>query len=688
MLLIPTSIAVIGASHEPGKVGHEIFKNLMTQGYTGKVFPVNPKGGSLLDREVFTSIKDLPKDIDLAVIVTPAKTVPGILEECGVKGIKHIVVISAGFGEVHTKEGDALEKEVKSIAKKHGMQLIGPNCLGIIRPSLNMNASFATAVPPAGGIALISQSGAAAVALMDGAENIGLEFSTVLSIGNKTVFDESDALRLCAEDPETKVIGLYLESIQNGRKFLREAASIQKPIVLLKAGVSEFGKKAAASHTGALAGMDSGIQALCTQAGIARAKSLEEFTDLLLALSQEPPLLSPQIAIITNAGGPGILAADAAAAAGLQLPTLEQAQQDALKSKLPPAAAIGNPIDVVGDADADRFRAALEACAKDKNIDGVCVLLTPQIMTPVDEIANEIAERMKKSPLMPVVTSFIGHEHVGKARKILQKAGIPTYDTPERAVRALAALQKKSRSSDSRARLPDGQVAAPKGEKDRGPTSGAERVLLEPDIQRMFASYNIPLPKQEIATSAKEATEIAERIGYPVIAKINSPDILHKTDVGGIRGNLNTATEVSTAYEDILKSAKQAKPNARIEGVLIQEFVPAGHEFIIGLTRDPSFGHLIMVGLGGIYTELFRDTAFRIAPIDEKEAFGMLSELKGWKLLLGMRGEAEADIATFADLLSRVSKLATDHPEIKELDLNPVLVSRRIIVADAKIITL
>src|SRR3989344_1011363 len=678
-LFTPTSIAVIGASHEAGKVGHEIFKNLLTQGFTGKVFPVNPKGGVILEHKAFTSIREISEKIDLAVIVTPAKTVPGILEECGTKKINNVIVISAGFGEVHTEEGDALEKEVKMIAKKHGMQLIGPNCLGILRPSIGMNASFAGQLPPSGSIALISQSGAAAVGLIDEAAHIGLGFSVVLSIGNKTILDEADVLSMLASDPETKMIGLYLESIKDGRKFLRVAAEIsaKKPIVLLKAGISDFGKKAAASHTGALAGADSGIQALCIQAGMHRAKTLEEFTDLLLALSMEPPLLSPNVAIITNAGGPGILAADAAAEAGLELPRLEKAQQEFLRSKLPAAAAIGNPIDVVGDADADRFRAALEACAKDKNIDGVCVLLTPQIMTPTEEIAKAIAERLKKSPLMPVVTSFIGHEHVTSARTILKEADIPTYGTPERAIRALASLRK----APIRGRGLKSTMAS----RPRMAALRVEKILSEQEIQTLFSAYDLPLPKQSLAKTSEEATAIAEEIGYPVILKINSPQILHKTDVGGIRANLKTAKEVQEAFDGIKKAVKAAKPNAQVDGILVQQFVPGGHEFIIGLTNDAAFGPLLMVGLGGIYTELFRDTAFRMAPIQEEDAYAILQELKGWKMLLGMRGQEQADIDALVQTLMSVSRLAAEHPEIKDMDLNPMLVSSdRIIVADAK----
>lgn len=687
-----TSIAVIGASHEPKKVGHEIFKNLITQGYKGKVFAVNPKGGSILGMPVFESVTRIPENIDLAIIVTPAKTVSGILRECAAKGIKDTIVISAGFSEVHTDEGMKLEQEVQKIAKKHSLRLIGPNCLGILRPSTGLNASFAVALPPKGNIALISQSGAAAVGLMDEATEIGLGFSLVLSIGNKTILDESDILAICADDPETKIIGLYLESIKDGRKFLSEAARIapKKPIVLLKSGITDVGRKAAASHTGALAGSVAGIQALCVQAGIHRAKTLEEFTDLLLTLSQEPPLLSPRIAIITNAGGPGILASDAAVDAGLELPLLESAQQTFLKERLPAAASIGNPIDVIGDSDAGRFAAALEACARDKNIDGVCVLLTPQIMTPCEEIAKTIVDRMKKSPLMPVVTSFIGGESIEKARKILKAGGIPTFPTPERAIWALASLldQSGNRTRASEIKSTRSRDSVPSGKQTATPVSkGKPRLLSESDVTSLFANYDLPLPKQALAKSADEAASIAEKIGYPVIAKINSPTILHKTDIGGVVGNLRSAKEVKSAFMTIMKRATSNPKPVTIEGILIQQFLPADHEFIVGFTQDPSFGPLIMVGLGGIYTELFRDTAFRIAPVTEEDIYAMLQELKGWKLLLGLRGQEQANIDALAKIVFAISRLAMDHPEIKELDMNPILVgSDRAIIADAKVI--
>ncbi|MBI3331397.1 acetate--CoA ligase family protein [Candidatus Peregrinibacteria bacterium] len=693
-LLRPTSIAVLGASATPGKVGHEIFKNLITQGFRGSVFAVNKKGEEVLGKKAYASVMEIKGSVDLAVIVTPAATVADLLEQCATKKIKYVIVISAGFGETHTEEGSALEARVKEIANKEGITLIGPNCLGMLRPSLSMNASFAKALPPRGSIALVSQSGAMAVALMDGAAEYGLGFSLVTSIGNKTVTDESDFLEFCDEDPETAVIGLYLESIRDGRKFLHTASTIEKPIVLLKSGASSAGKKAAASHTGALAGSDAAIDAVCNQAGIRRAKSTEEFLDLLQALESAPPLLSDKIAVITNAGGPGILASDAAEKAGLTLPSLTEKNAQALKKILPPAASIANPIDVLGDAGADRFAAALDACGKDKNIDGVVVLLTPQVMTPSKEIAFLIADAQRRFPLMPIAAAFMGGESVKDAKTALRDHGIPSYETPERAVRAIAALRAmpkqilhppapSSKGGRGEALQKDMQFPSSTGGGARG-----GGIMTEEDIAKLFHTYHLPLPKQAIAATPAEAINIAETIGYPVIAKISSPQILHKTDIGAVRGNLKTKDEVAKAFEEIMKNAKTHAPNADTRGMLIQQFLPVGHEFIIGMIRDAAFGPLVMVGLGGIYTELFRDTTFRIAPFDASEAYEMLQELSGWKLLLGMRGEKQAAIDKLAQVIVSMSQLAMDHPEIVELDLNPVFVSDKgIVIADAKVIT-
>ena len=683
-LLSPRSVAVIGASTQPGKVGHDILNNLVTEEFMGKIYPVNPKADSILGVKAYPSVKDIPGEVDLAVIVIPAAAVPQALEDCGAKGIENVVVISAGFKETHSDEGLALEKTVTEIAKKHGINLVGPNCLGILRPSRKMNASFAKGIPPVGNVTLVSQSGATAVGIMDLAPSLGLGFASVFSIGNKTAMNESDFLALCAEDPETHVIGLYLESIEDGVRFLETARAItpKKRIVLLKSGVSEHGRKAASSHTGALAGSDAAIDALCKQSGIRRARSMEEFLDLLCAFSRQPPLLSDNVAILTNAGGPGILATDACERFGLSLPALTPRIAERLKPALPDTASIGNPIDLIGDAKTDRYEAGLAACRDDERIDGVVVILTPQIMTPSEELADTIVRLMKPAPLMPVVCCFIGGTLVERARAKLRAHGIPVFDTPEQAVRAMAALRPVPEQRET-ARCPeDGRAEAA-----RAILAGEHGLLSEGKTQKIFDLFELPTLKQSVARDAEEAARMAAAIGYPVIAKISSKDILHKTDVGGVVANLKTDDDVRRAYADIVKNVGEKAPHAAIEGVLLQQYLPAGDEFIVGGLRDPAFGPMVMVGLGGIYTELFRDASFRIGRIDEPQAYDMLDDLRAWKLLLGMRGKPQSDIDALAGIVARVSELLCACPEVKELDMNPVLVSAEgSIVVDAKIV--
>jgi acetyltransferase len=677
--LTPTSIAVVGASEDTTKVGHFVMSNLLTQGYGGAVYPVNPKHAEIMGKKAYVSVKDLPETPEMVVIVTPAATVSAIARDCAEKGVKTLVVISAGFGELGTEEGHRMETELKEIAAGSRMQLVGPNCLGIIRPSIKMNASFAAALPKQGRIALLSQSGALAVALMDGAEHLG--FSLVISMGNKTTMDECDFLSVCAEDSETHVIGLYLESINDGKRFLETAARIaqKKPVVLIKSGTSEKGKHAVSSHTGALAGSDAAVDAICREAGIHRAHTTEEFLDLLEVLSMCPPLLSPQIAVITNAGGPGILATDAAEREHLVLAPLTAENKTALKAKLPPAASVENPIDVLGDALEDRYRAALETALDDPGVDGVVTVLTPQIITPVAKIAEAIADAAKTHPLVPVVASFMGGESVKEGVELLAKKNIPNFATPEAAMRALRALQiahsglRKTRS-ESAIRNPQFAMKA------NALVHGKTGLLDEQTVAKLFALYDLPLPAQAIARSAKEAVAHAKKIGYPVIAKVSAPEIIHKTDVGGVRANLRSAKEVERAFNEI-------KAATHVSAVLIQEYLPVGHEFIVGALRDDAASHLILVGLGGIYTELFRDTSFRIAPTSEEEAYDMLQDLRSWKLLLGLRGKEQSDITSLARTVAAISRLVLDCPQIRELDLNPVLVRPDgIVIADAKII--
>lgn len=684
-LFEPASIAVIGASSESGKVGNYIFKNLLEQGYLGTLYPINAKHDDILGIKAYKSVLDLPKTPDMAVVVTPAATVQSIAEECGKKGIKTLVVISAGFGELGTVEGKASEEALKSTCNEYGMALIGPNCLGMLRPSLGMNASFALRLPKKGRTALLSQSGAMAVALMDASENLSLGFSLIVSMGNKTQMDECDFLELAEQDPETKVIGLYIESIRNGRKFLEIATRIaaKKPIVLIKSGVSQRGVHAVSSHTGALAGSDSAIAAVCSQAGIHRAYTTEEFLDIIRTLECQPRLLSRNIAVITNAGGPGILATDAAEKEDLLLTPLTDLHKAALKELLPPAASVENPIDVLGDAKEDRYETALTACANDPNIDGLVVILTPQVMTPAVEIAKKIIVCQKRFPLMPIVTSFMGDTNIQEAAHLLHEHCIPNFATPERAMHALQhLLHRKHKGHEKPAAIQSDRV-----EKIATLIKNESGLLSPEKTDALFSLYDLPTPEQALATTIDEAITIANRIGYPVIAKIASPEIIHKTDMGGVRANLQNEFDLRAAYQEILNNVTTYDSDVYIQGILIQKFLPAGNEFIVGAAKDPSFGHLIMIGLGGIYTELFHDVSFRIAPVTEIEVYEMLQELTSWKLLLGIRGQAQSDITALAKIVTTISQMLTDCPQIKELDLNPVFVDESgTIVLDAKIL--
>jgi len=685
-LLYPDSVAVIGASRDERKVGHLIFRNLVTQGYRGGVYPVNPKGGTILDRAVYPTISDIGAPVTLAVIVTPAETVLELAEECGKKRVESLVVISAGFGEAG-EEGRKREEQLKEIAQRHHMNLVGPNCLGLMRPSIRMNASFASRLPPVGTVAFLSQSGALGDAFIDRAESIGLGLSLFLSMGNKAAMDECDYLELCAEDPETKVIGLYLESIADGRRFLALAAHVGcvKPIILLKAGTSERGRTAVASHTGALAGSDAAVNAVCAQAGVHRARSAEEFLDLLRTFSHQPPLLTPRVAVITNAGGPGVLAADAAEREGLVLEPLSLEHEGALRSVLPPAASTRNPIDVLGDALADRYQHALRTVAQDAAIDGAAVILTPQVMTPSKEIAEAVVSMNDRYPLFPFVACFMGGEGVRDAVAVLHAHGVPNFSCPAIAMRMLASLRRLESTPVKKRKVVLRKKRATKAREliaDAG--SG---LLREEQTKKLFSLYGLPLPRGRVATSPAEAARIAKEIGFPVIAKVSSKDILHKVDVGGVRMNLTNAEEVQGAYSDIVLHVKVKAPKARVAGVLIQQCLPPGNEFIVGALKDPSVGHLVMAGLGGVYTELFRDVSFRVAPISRDEAYPMLTRLRSWKLLLGMRGKRQLDIDAFAQLISTVSVLVTECPEIREIDLNPVLLEEDgLTILDAKVV--
>jgi len=684
-LFRPDSIAVIGASADAHKVGHLILRNLLTQGYKGKVYAVNPKGGTILDHEVFPSVSAIPGPVDVAVVATPAATVSKLAEECGKKGVQTLVVISSGFREIGV-DGKKIEEELKRVIGRHRMHLVGPNSLGFMRPSLGLNASFANRLPQAGSVALISQSGALADAFIDRSASIGLKLSFFVSLGNKVTMDECDFLSLCEKDPETRVIGLYLEGIVDGPRFLAltEHITRTKPVVLLKGGITEKGRAAASSHTGALAGTDAAVEAICEQAGILRAHSTRQFLDLLRTLSQQPPLLSDSLAIVTNAGGPGVLATDAAEREGLLVPSLSPEHASALEKQLPPSASVKNPIDVLGDALADRYEHALNAVAQDQNIDGALVILTPQIMTPAREVAEAVIRVEERYPLFPVIGCFMGGEGVREAIALLHAHGIPNFSCPESAMHVFASLRRAPKTQGKQRPISLNPARAAKAGRILVQSSG---LLSEDRTAELLSLYKIPLPQGRVARTADAAVKIAREIGYPVVAKVSSKDILHKMDVGGVIVHLQTDAQVRAAFAKIMKSVKVKAPKARVAGILIQQSLPPGNEFIVGALKDETAGHLVMAGLGGIYTELFKDTSFRVAPVSTEQAYRMLTELKSWKLLLGLRGKPQLNIDALAELVATVSRLVKECPQIREIDLNPVLLTEKdLTILDAKVV--
>ncbi|MDD5041447.1 MAG: acetate--CoA ligase family protein [Candidatus Peribacteraceae bacterium] len=684
-LLNPKSVAVIGASADEHKVGHLILNNLLTQGYRGKVFAVNPKGGTILDLTVFASVSDIPDPVDVAIIATPAATTPALADECGKNGVNTLVVISSGFREIGV-DGRSIEEKLKRVVERHSMHLIGPNSLGYMRPSIGLNASFASRLPRAGSVALISQSGALGDAFIDRSASIGLTLSLFVSLGNKVTMDECDFLELCEQDPETKVIGLYLEGIVDGPRFLSltERIGRTKPVILLKGGITEKGRVAASSHTGALAGTDAAVEAICEQAGILRARSTRQFLDLLRTISQQPPLLSDRIAIITNAGGPGVLATDAAEREGFVVPALSPEHASALEQQLPPSASVQNPIDVLGDALADRYEYALNTAAQDQSIDGALVILTPQIMTPAKEVAESVVRVKRRYPLFPVIGCFMGGEGVREAIAVLHAHGIPNFSCPESAMHVFSSLRPFKRRRHKERKITVNTKRAAKAGRIVARSGG---LLNEKQTQELLSLYAIPLPQGRVAKTAEAAVQIAREIGYPVAAKVSSKDILHKTDVGGVIVHLATDAQVRAAFAKITKSVKSKAPKARVAGVLIQRSLPPGNEFIVGALKDETAGHLVMAGLGGIYTELFKDTSFRVAPVSVEQAYRMLTTLKSWKLLLGLRGTPQLAIDAIAELVSTVSRLTIECPQIREIDLNPVLLTAKdLTILDAKVV--
>ena len=688
-LLEPDSIAVIGASRTPGKVGHELVANLLASGFKGPVIPVNPSADEVLGLKTYPDLKTYGQPIALAVIAVPAVYVRAAVEDAVEAGAGAVCVITAGFKETG-EAGAALERDLARYCQTHQVSLLGPNCLGLINSHHGMNASFAKQMPAVGGISVFSQSGALCTAILDWARARHLGLAKLISMGNKADLTETHFLKAFADDPHTRVITGYLESVDSGDAFIKAAehAASRKPVVIFKAGTTSAGVKAASSHTGSLAGADIAYGAAFHRSGVIRAETFEAMFDYATAFAMQPLPKGDRVAIITNAGGPGIMAADAVEEAGMRVQPLGSGTATALAQKLPAAASVGNPIDVLGDADPDRYVAAVNAAQGDDGIDAIIVILTPQAMTKPAETARAIAACTHG--VKPILVSFMGGEDVMPGRDELVAHNIPDYTSPERAVAALKAMHSYQ-----------SWLARPPRIVKRFPVNRrrAERIINrqlrakqyqvgEAAAKDILRAYDFNVPDGALVMDGQQAVEAAERIGYPIAMKIASPDIVHKSDIGGVKLNLGSPEAVLDAYDLMRLRISQRAPDARIEGVYVEKMCGRGREVILGMIRDPQFGPMLMFGLGGIFVEVMKDVTFHIAPITEDEALDMLASTKSYALLKGARGERSVDLNAIAVSLQRISQLVTDYPQIVEMDINPFIAGQPgqpSVAADARI---
>ena len=677
-LFRPRSVAIIGASRTPGKVGHILTKNIIESGFPGDVYPINPNADEILGKNCYPSVSDVPDEIDLAVVCIPSAYVLRVAEECGEKGVKALIVISAGFKEIG-HEGAILEERLVEIGAKYGMRIQGPNCLGIINTAAPLNLSFATGMPRKGRIGFVSQSGALGTAVIDWILKEDIGFHSFVSLGNKGDLDEVDFIEAMGQDDDVSVILLYLESIIRGRRFIEVASKVveRKPIIILKGGTSSAGARAAGSHTGALVGSFLAYKTAFDKAGVILAESVEDLFNHGLTFTEQPTPKAEGIAIVTNAGGPGILATDLSEKLGIRLAALSGETQNQLREYLPPAAATGNPVDVLGDAKADRYRYAVERVLRDGHVNAVVVILTPQAMTETMVTAESLVEITKKFKDKPTVAVFMGGEMVEKAKAYLRRNGIPCFDFPDEAIKAISALYAYSRflkePENPPVRFRD--IDPPRVREILDSVREDRRVvLLSNEAAEVVEAYGISVPECRVAKTAEEAASYAEELGFPVVLRIVSPDIIHKTDVGGVVLNLKTPDEVRNAYDGILTSVARFMHRAHIYGVMVYHMIPRGREMIIGMSRDVQFGPLVMFGLGGIYVNFLKDVSFRLAPLSEPEAREMMEETKAYALLKGIRGEPPSDIEALKNTILRVGQLVWDFPEIVEMDINPVIV--------------
>ncbi len=674
----PRSIAIVGTSRKDGTIGRVILHNLVAYGFNGPVYPVNPKAEYVNSIKCYPSISSIPDPIDLAVIVVPKEFVLSVVEECGKKGAKGIVVISAGFKEIGEK-GVKLEKELASIIKKYGMRLVGPNCMGVINTEekFKMDATFGSTLPLKGHVGFMSQSGALGNIILEYADELKTGFSKFVSLGNKADVSGNDVLLDFEEDENTKIILMYLESFGNPRKFVKIARRLtkKKPIIAVKAGRTLAGARAAASHTGALAGLDVAVDALFEQCGVLRATSIEELFDYALGFSNQPLPKGKRVAIVTNAGGPGIIATDACVSLGLEMSIFEDETYRILKDALPEEASIQNPVDILGDGGPERYGKALDAVLKDKNVDAVMTIFVPPLMSRALDVALAIS-RVSSNYNKPVLGCFMGREEVLTSIQELEKNNIPAYLFPESAAKSIAGMYRYNQTRQRReGNIKQFDVKKEKVKNIIDEALNSDKIHLSPDeVRTILEVYGFKFPASELAKDENEAANMAIQIGFPVALKIASPDIIHKSDAGGVVLGLENEDEVKDGYNKIISEVSRRVPEAKIDGITVQAMVEGGRETILGMSLDPNFGPLIMFGLGGIYVEVLKDVTFRIAPITDLDASEMVKSIKSYPLLLGIRGEEPVDIESIEEYIQRLSRLVEDFPEIEELDVNPLVV--------------
>ncbi len=688
----PKSIAVIGASNTPGKIGYSVLNNLIKGGFHGDIYPINPQASEILGIRAYPSVTDVPGRIDTAVVTIPAKFVLEAIEECGKKGVKGLFVITSGFGEIGNIE---LERAIVETAKSYGMRILGPNIVGHLSNSDNLNASFAPFLPFKGKSSLISQSGALLIALDAATYTKEIGFEKLISIGNMADLNFSDLIAWLDKDDDTTCITLYIEGIGDGREFIEVSRKVKKPIIALKAGVSTHGAAAAASHTGSLAGAAKVYGAAFQQAGVVEAKHLDNLFDRALGLSLQPPMNGDNLLIITNGGGIGVLATDAAEKYGIPLKFTPKELQAELKKHMPEFGSAKNPVDITGQGGYEWYYSTVNYSLLNPWVDGLAVLYCETAITDPIEIAKGINKAIVDANIKdkPVVVSFVGGEKSDKAMSWLVDQGIPAYSAPDVAINAMAALREYSHLSKLKAEpeeiISNVDITGALKIIQHARADGRDS-LTEIEAKQVFECYGLPVTKTLLSKSEEEAVSLAKSMGYPVVMKIVSPDILHKSDAGGVKVNIKDETGVRAAYNEILKNAKNYKEDADIHGIAVQQMAPWGTEVILGSVNDPSFGPTMMFGLGGIFVEVLKDVTFRVAPVSHNQAVRMLSEIRGAPILAGIRGEKPRDHQALADTISRYSTMIIDLAgEISESDANPVLVyeeGRGVNIVDARII--